>query len=296
MKVFPLTKKLSEFPVKSLMELRAGMGMPETRAYVAAVIPNQDNYLIPVTDFNKVYHDNTLVGDGSPEFPLSVVGGGSGSGSSGSSGCGGNVSINSPMNTIIVTQPAQYTYNLEGTNWGYRYNIAWDKSSPVATLNNIDGLIETEIIHEIGDPALKFELNNGTSDVVTNFYVLTAANDRNPRLVNSFTGNFTYNVDPDLIGNYYSFNIEASVPTVAADYSIDVYTGTVTKGSQPEELIFKSEYLALQQRVAALEQQNREYEELVRRVQHIEDRLPPEYLYYDNVPVGYGDDNQPIVG
>lgn len=294
MKVFPLTKKLSEFPIKSLMELRAGMGMPETRAYVAAVIPNQDNYLIPVTDFNKVFHDNTLVGDGSPEYPLSVVA----TPGSGGSGCGGNVTINSPMNTIIVNQPAQYTYNLEGTNWGYRYNITWDKSYPVTTLNNIDGLVETEIIHELGDPALRFELNNGTSDVVTNFYVMTAANDTSPRLINSFTGNFAYNIDPDLIGNYYSFNIEASSPTVASDYSINVYTGTVTKGSQPEELVFKSEYLALQQRVATLEQQNREYEELVRRIQHIEDRLPVEYLYYDTSAVGYGDnpDEQPLIG
>lgn len=249
MKVFPLTKKLSEFPVKSLMELRDGMGMPETRAYVAAVIPNQDNYLIPVTDFNKVYHDNTLVGDGSPEFPLSVVGG---SGSSGS-GYGGNVVINSPMNTIIVNQPAQYTYNLEGTNWGYRYNINWDKSSPVATLNNIDGLVETEIIHELGDPALRFELNNGTSDVVTNFYLMTAANDTSPKLMNSFTGNFAYNIDPDLIGNYYSFNIEASTPTIASNYSINVFTGTVTKGSQPEELVFKSDYDLLLARVERLE-------------------------------------------
>ena len=250
MKVFPLTKKLSEFPVKSLMELRDGMGMPETRAYVAAVIPNQDNYLIPVTDFNKVYHDNTLVGDGSPEFPLSVVGGGSGSSGS---GYGGNVTINSPMNTIIVNQPAQYTYNLEGTNWGYRYNINWDKSSPVATLNNIDGVVETEIIHELGDPALRFELNNGTSDVVTNFYLMTAANDTSPNLMNSFTGNFAYNVDPDLIGNYYSFNIEASTPTIASNYSINVFTGTVTKGSQPEELVFKSDYDLLLARVERLE-------------------------------------------
>ena len=291
MKVFPLTKKLSEFPVKSLMELRAGMGMPETRAYVPALIPNQDNYLIPVTDFNKVFHDNTLVGDGSPEFPLSVVGGPS---SGGSGYAGGNVTISSPANTIIVNQPAQYNYNIEATNWGYRYNINWDKSGPVTTLNNIDGLIETEIIHELGDPALRFELNNGTSDVVTNFYLMTAANDTSPKLMNSFTGNFAYNVDPDLIGNYYSFNIEASTPTIASNYSINVFTGTVTKGSQPEELVFKSDYLALQQRVINLEQQNRDYEELLRRVQHIEERLPPEYVYYDEQQVEF--DNQPIVG
>lgn len=252
MKVFPLTKKLSEFPVKSLKELRTDAGLPETTAYVAAVIPNQDNYLIPVTDFNKVCHDNTLIGDGSPENPLSVVGGGSGSGSSGSSGCGGNIAINSPMNTIIVNQPTQYNYNLEGTNWGIRYNIDWDETEPVTTLNSIDGLVETEIIYETDDPALKFKLNDETSDIVTDFYILTASDDPSPRLINSFTGDFEYNVDPGLIGNYYSLNIESSSPTVS-DYSINAYTGTVTKGTEPEELVFKSDFDALSARVAELE-------------------------------------------
>lgn len=254
MKNFPLTKKLSEFlPAVNLTTLnRAG------DAYIAAVRPNVDNYLVPVADFIpnfKVYHDDTLVGDGTPSSPLSVVGGGSGSGSSGSgsSGSGGYspVNIASPLNTILITNPERYAYSLESTNWGIRYNIDYD-SEIYTTLEPINNEINTELIYEPEEKqALKFNITgNDSENVVTKFSISKNETDVYPQQIASFTGNFTFSFDPSLY-NFYALNIESIGNT--NNYGIDLYSGTVTKGTEPEELVFKSDYDALLARVERLE-------------------------------------------
>lgn len=249
MKNFPLTKKLSEFlPAVHLTTLnKAG------DAYIAAVRPNVDNYLVPVADFIpnfKVYHDETLTGDGTPNSPLSVIGGGSGSGSSGSGGYS-PVKIESPLNTILITNPEKYAYSLESTNWGIRYNIDYD-SEIYTTLEPTNNEINTELIYEPEEKhALKFNITgNDSENVVTKFSISKNETDFYPKQIASFTGNFTFSFDPSLY-NFYALNIESTGNT--NDYGIDLYSGTVTKGTEPEELVFKSDFDALSARVADLE-------------------------------------------
>lgn len=255
-KDFPLVEKLSDYEQKRLNELK---DVPN--AYIPAFVTNVDNYKVPVEEFIhpkfKVYHDETLRGDGTIEYPLSVVcsGGSGSSGSSGGSGCNCQpYHISSPNNTIIVNHPTQYDYNLEGTNWGYRYAVTWDETAPVDTIPDVDGSIETEIIYEEGDPALKFVMQNTDNKVVTKINVLTAANDYRGYEIASFTGDFTYNFDPLLFGKYYSIDVESKKIAGSAPYKIDVYSGTAIKGDKPEELVFKSDYDLLLARVERLEQ------------------------------------------
>ena len=291
-KTFPLAEKLSDYEQKRLNELK---DVPN--AYIPAFVTSVDNYKVPIDEFIhpkfKVYHDGTLRGDGTIEYPLSVVY----SGSSGGSDYNYQpCNICSPNNTIIVNQSTQYNYNLEGTNWGIRYNIDYD-SEIYSTLEPSNTEINAELIYEPEEKrALQFNITgNDIENVVTKFSISKNEGDIYPKQIASFTGNFTFGFDPSLY-DFYALNVESTGNT--NDYGIDLYSGTVTKGTKPEELVFKSEYLALQQRVEALEQQNRDYEELVRRIRHIEDRLPPEYLYYDNAPIGYGDnpDEQLLIG
>lgn len=228
------TQKLGAFDTKSLASLKQ-----EQNAYIPGIVKDKNNYKIPANDFmHKVYHDATLIGDGTPGFPLSVVGSSGGSGSSGSSGS--NVFIDSPMNTVIVSESPFKHYHLEGTNWGYRYNINWDDSAPIETLYSVDGNIETEIIHELGDPALKFELYN-ESDVVTKFYVMTAQDDYYGSEIARFTGGFVYQFNPDAINNYYSLNIETLNLAVEDPYKIDIFSGDIIKGNNPEELMIAND-------------------------------------------------------
>lgn len=257
------TQKLGAFDTKSLASLKQ-----EESAYIPGIIKDKNNYKIPATDFmDRVYHDDTLAGDGTPELPLKVVGGNSGS-----------CSVNSLMNTIIVTESPAKHYHIEGTNWGYRYNITWDDSAPVETLYSVNGNIETEIIHELGDPALKFVMQDNP-DVVTKFYLMTSKTDYFGVELAQFTGDFVYQFNPDSVGNYYSLNIETTNlppnPNEAVTYNdnvlmfnnniveyttettptttttnnsvntstlrIDVYSGTAVIGSQPEELMIAND-------------------------------------------------------
>lgn len=251
-KDFPLVEKLSDYEQKRLNDLK---NVPN--AYIPAFVTNVDNYKVPIEEFIhpkfKVYHDETLRGDGTIEYPLSVVCSG-GSGSSGGSGYNYQpYHICSPNNTIIVNHPTQYDYNLEGTNWGYRYGVNWDETTPVDTIPDVDGSIETEIIYEDGDPALKFVMQNTDNNVITKINVLTAKNDYYGYEIASFTGDFTYNFDPLLFGKYYSINIESNQTVGDVPYKIDIYSGTSIKGDKPEELVFKSDFDALSTRVADLE-------------------------------------------
>lgn len=225
------TQKLGAFETKSLASLKQ-----ENNAYIPGIVKDKNNYKIPVNDFmHKVYHDATLIGDGTPGFPLSVV---ASSGSSGSSGS--NVFIDSPNNTIIVTEDPTKHYHLEGTNWGYRYNINWDDSVPAKTLYSVNGNIETEIIHELGDPALRFELYDNTN-VVTRFYVMTAQNDYYGSEIARFTGGFVYQFNPDTVNNYYSLNIETTNLVIEDPYKIDIFSGDIIKGNNPEELMIAND-------------------------------------------------------
>lgn len=254
-KDFPLVEKLSDYEQRRLWQLSA---VPN--AYIPAFVSNVDNYKVPVDEFIhpkfRVYHDETLRGDGTIEYPLSVVysGGSGGSGSSGGSGCYCQpYHISSPNNTIIVNQPTQYNYNLEGTNWGYRYSVTWDETEPVETIPDVDGSIDTEIVRDAGDPPIKFVMQDATEYAVTKFNVLRVKDDEAGYEIASFTGNFTYNFDPDLFGNYYSINVVANQPT-GNPYIINIYSGTAIKGDKPEELVFKSDYDLLLARVERLEQ------------------------------------------
>lgn len=225
------TQKLGAFDTKSLADLKQ-----EQNAYIPGIVKDKNNYKIPAMDFmDMVYHDNTLSGNGTSAFPLGVIGIGSGS-----SGVSGNCFIDSPNNTIIVTEDPTKHYHLEGTNWGYRYNINWDNSAPVETLYSVNGNIETEIIHDLGDPALRFELYNDTN-VVTRFYVMTAQNDYYGSEIARFTGGFVYQFNPDTINNYYSLNIETTNLVIEDPYKIDIFSGDIIKGNNPEELMIAND-------------------------------------------------------
>ena len=248
-KDFPLVEKLSDYEQRRLWQLSA---VPN--AYIPAFVSNVDNYKVPVDEFIHpkfhVYHDGTLRGDGTIEYPLSVVYSG------GSGGSGYNYQpyhISSPNNTIIVNQPTQYNYNLEGTNWGYRYSVTWDETEPIETIPDVDGSIDTEIVRDAGDPPIKFVMQNTDNNVITKINVLTAKNDYYGYEIASFTGDFTYNFDPLLFGKYYSINIESNQTAGDVPYKIDIYSGTAIKGDKPEELVFKSDFDALSTRVADLE-------------------------------------------
>lgn len=252
-KEFPLVEKLSDYEQKQLNELKA---VPN--AYIPAFVSNVDNYKVPIDEFIysdskvKIYHDETLIGDGTPESPLRVVYSDS-SGSSGSSGSS-PYHISSPNNTIIVNHPTQYNYNLEGTNWGYRYSVNWDETAPADIIPDVDGSIDAEIIYEEGDPALKFVMQNTDNKVVTKINMLTAANEYRDYEITAFTGDFTYSFDPLLFGKYYSITIVSNPIADNISYEIDIYSGTSVMGDKPEELVFKSDYDLLLARVERLEQ------------------------------------------
>ena len=250
-KDFPLVEKLSDYEQKRLNELK---GVPN--AYIPAFVTNVDNYKVPIDEFIHpkfhVYHDGTLRGDGTIEYPLSVVYSG-GSGSSGGSGCNCQpYYISSPNNTIIVNHPTQYDYNLEGTNWGIRYNIDYD-SEIYSTLEPTNTEINAELIYEPEEKhALQFNITgNDSENVVTKFSISKNETDLYPKQIASFTGNFTFGFDPSLY-NFYALNVESTGNT--NNYGIDLYSGAVIKGTKPEELVFKSDYDALLARVERLEQ------------------------------------------
>lgn len=252
-KGFPLVEKLSDYEQKRLNELK---DVPN--AYIPAFVTNVDNYKVPVEEFIhpkfKVYHDETLRGDGTIEYPLSVVysGGSGGSGGSGSSGYNYQpCHISSPNNTIMVNHPTQYEYNLEGTNWGIRYNIDYD-SEIYTTLEPTNNEINTELIYEPEEKhALQFNITgNDSENVVTKFSISKNETDLYPKQIASFTGNFTFDFDPSLY-NFYALNVESTGNT--NNYGIDLYSGAVIRGTKPEELVFKSDYDALLARVERLE-------------------------------------------
>lgn len=234
-------KKMGSFDYKSLADLKR-----EQNAYIPGFVLNKNNYKIPANDFmDKVYHDDTLVGDGTPAYPLSVVGG------SGSSASGCNINIDSPQNTIIVRESPNNNFHLEGTNWAIRYSVSYDQVV-YDTLYPIDGEIETEIIHDTpSDPALKFILNDSTNKIVTTFTLNKLENSNAVNLA-QFTGSFTYNFDPALYDSYYALNVQSNGYNSQTP-GINIFTGVSEIGQQPEELVFKSDFDALVARIDALE-------------------------------------------
>lgn len=233
-------KKMGSFDYKTLAELKQ-----EQNAYIPGFVLNKNNYKIPANDFmHKVYHDNTLIGDGTPAYPLSVIGGGSSA-----SGC--NINIDSPQNTIIVKESPDNNFHLEGTNWAIRYNVSYDQTV-YDSLYPIDGEIESEIIHDNpNDPVLKFVLNDSTDKVVTTF-TLNKSENSNPVYLAQFTGSFSFGFDPGLYDPYYALNIQSNGYGTQTN-TINVFTGIAEMGTQPEELVFKSDFDALVARIDALE-------------------------------------------